>query len=83
MTSCPLVARLDGGPAHSALAPRGAAVEPPYIHVHRTKTAGWQVIHVCKGGERVVRHRKLDLKGALLLGAAMARVNECQLEVDR
>jgi hypothetical protein len=26
-------------------------VRPPYVHVKRTKTAGWQIVYVCKSGK--------------------------------
>lgn len=74
----PAVARLGGAaPAH-----RGAA-EPPYIHVHRTRTSGWQVVHVVKNGQRIVRKRRLEYDEAIMAGAAAARVNQCRLEVDQ
>jgi hypothetical protein len=69
-------------PAVASPPPTRPAPSLPYIRVKRTKTAGWQVVHVCKSGRRVVRVRRLDFKAAIMAGAAAARVNSCELEVD-
>jgi hypothetical protein len=80
----------DGAPISPAqgarpLGPRvllRAAPTPPYIHIRRTKTAGWQVIFVGNARRETLRRRD-TLQTALYHGAAYARVHQCQLEVDR
>lgn len=74
---CPLpVTPLEGDAP-----PARVALEPPVVRVEKTKTAGWRVVYVPKSGRRVVRGRRLRQIDAMLLGAAHARVNHCQLEV--
>jgi hypothetical protein len=58
-------------------------VRPPYVHVKRTKTAGWQIVYVCKSGKPEITKRRLEFGEALTSGAALARIHECPLEVDR
>jgi hypothetical protein len=58
-------------------------VRPPYVHVKRTKTAGWQVLYVPKTGKPVIRKRQQEFGEALTSGTALARIHECPVEVDR
>jgi hypothetical protein len=59
-----------------------AAPTPPYIHIRRTKTAGWQVVYVGTMKRETLRRRDSFID-AIVKGAAYARIHECQLEVDR
>jgi hypothetical protein len=59
-----------------------AAPTPPYIHVRRTATAGWQVAYVGTTKTETL-HRRETFSRAIVCAAAYARVHQCPLEVDR
>jgi hypothetical protein len=68
-------------PQPPAPTPANQARAAHHIHVHHTKTAGWQVIY--HGKTRETLRRRLAFHDAITAGAAYARVHDCVLEVDR
>ena len=57
-------------------------VAAPYILVRKTKTAGWQVVHVYTSGRSGVLRRNLTFVDAMTVGTAASKVNECPLEIE-
>jgi len=60
-----------------------AALLPlPRIHVYKTKTAGYQVIHVSRTKRQTVLKRRLERDAAKDYGRAASHVHGVPLEVD-
>jgi len=59
-----------------------SVVAAPCVVVHRTKTAGYQVIYESASRRRIIRGRNLSYVDALKLAATVANVQGCQIRGD-